>query len=590
MSGTHAAITAIEQTTYELLTYLHRGGRWFYYWTNPGKRSHWRPVGNPNPVPNGRANIYFGVHPTNERKSENERARIADVAAISCLFAEFDAKDFNGDKTVALTHVDGLDPPPSAVIDSGGGYHCYWLLAEPYTLTTASKRERARTVQRRWVELVGGDPGAKDLARVLRVPGTRNLKYDERPPVTVVRADFDRLYDLDVLEALLPRETPVSMPKARSADGGDAWAEAALADELAKMAMATEGTRNNTLNRAAYALGQIVGAGYLTRTEVEQGLYRAGLLTGLSESETWATINSGIAAGLKRPRGPKEKERNRPANLDHPQEERGSQNPTDLGNARRLVQLHGADLRYCHPWKRWFVWDARRWAKDDTGEVMRRAKDTVRLIYAEATNIPDEDGRKAVAKHAMRSEGVQRLRAMITLGESEPGIPVLPIGLDRDPWRLNVLNGTLDLRTGELRPHSRSDHITKLAPVYYDPAATCPLWLSFLDHIMGGNAELVRFLQRAVGYSLTGDTSEQVVFIFYGTGANGKTTLLKTVGSMVGDYGQQTPIDTLMVRRGNTIPNDVARLRGARFVTAVEAEEGQRLAVTVRQPVELVYA
>ena len=95
---------------------------------------------------------------------------------------------------------------------------------------------------------------------------------------------------------------------------------------------------------------------------------------------------------------------------------------------------------------------------------------------------------------------------------------------------------------------------------------------------MGGNAELVHFLQRALGYSLTGDTSEQVIFILYGTGANGKTTLLKTVGSMVGDYGQQTPIDTLMVRRGNTIPNDVARLRGARFVTAVEAEEGQRLA------------
>lgn len=264
--------------------------------------------------------------------------------------------------------------------------------------------------------------------------------------------------------------------------------------------------------------------------------------------------------------------------------ERKKENPgifhlTDLGNAQRLVYRYGRDIRYCHPWNKWLTWTGTHWAIDDTAAVVRFAKDTVRQIYIEASEEEDERARKAIAEHAKRSEAKTRITNMISLAASEPGIPILPDQLDRNPWLLNVANGTIDLKTAQLKPHKREDLITKIAPVNYDPSAKCPTWLSFLDRIMNGKQELIKFLQRAIGYALTGDTSEQVIFIFHGSGANGKSTFLETISAMLGDgYAQQTPTSTLMVRRNETIPNDIARLKGARFVTAVEAEAGQRLA------------
>jgi putative DNA primase/helicase len=251
---------------------------------------------------------------------------------------------------------------------------------------------------------------------------------------------------------------------------------------------------------------------------------------------------------------------------------------TDYGNAERLAARHGHDLRYCHPWGQWLVWDGRRWCPDDTGEIVRRAKDTVRALYAEAAAIVNEELRKAVAAWARSSESWFRLKTMVHLAQSEPGLFVRPEQLDADPWLLNVANGTLDLRTGALRPHDPADLLTRLAPVAYDPQAAAPTWEAFLERILAGSRELIEFLQRAVGYALTGDTREQVLFILYGTGANGKSTLLAALAGMLGDYAQHTPGETLLSRRPGCVPNDVARLRGARLVMAVEAEENERLA------------
>src|SRR5262249_26244215 len=149
-------------------------------------------------------------------------------------------------------------------------------------------------------------------------------------------------------------------------------------------------------------------------------------------------------------------------------------------------------------------------------------------------------------KHALKWEDARRIAASLELARSEPGVPALPSDLDTDRMLLNVLNGTLDLRTGELRPHRREDLITKLAPVEYDPSARCPLWLKFLDRIMDGNERLVTYLQRVVGYCLTGDVSEQCLWFFHGAGANGKSTFLGTVLAMLGDYGMQAVSDLLM--------------------------------------------
>jgi P4 family phage/plasmid primase-like protien len=255
---------------------------------------------------------------------------------------------------------------------------------------------------------------------------------------------------------------------------------------------------------------------------------------------------------------------------------------TDLGNARRLVRLHGHDLHYIHAWGAWLIWDGTRWVKDETGEIHRRARATVASIYSEAAAETDTAARKKLAEWAIGSESRARLDNMVTLAQSEPSIPIRHDALDADPFLLNCRNGTLDLRSGALRPHQRDDLLTKQAAVDYDPAAPCPRWRAFLDRAMGGNRDLMSFLQRAVGYSLTADVSEECLFFSHGKGKNGKTTFTETIMNLLADYAQKAPTEMLMLKQhGGGIPNDVARLPGARFVAAAETEEGRRLAESI---------
>jgi putative DNA primase/helicase len=251
---------------------------------------------------------------------------------------------------------------------------------------------------------------------------------------------------------------------------------------------------------------------------------------------------------------------------------------SDLGNAARLVRMHGADLRYARGLG-WLVYEGGRWVRDTTGGAMRAAKATVRGMYHEAGEIADEAERKAWAKWALQSENAGRLTAMLTLAESEKAVACTTDDFDADPYLLNCRNGTLNLRTGELHPHDRADLITKQAPIEYDPAAPCPAWRTFLARIFEPAPDVIPYLQRAIGYALTGDTSEQVMLLLYGTGMNGKSTLLQTLAACLGDYAQATPAATLMVRdRNNNATNDLARMAGARLVTAIESDEGKRLA------------
>lgn len=255
---------------------------------------------------------------------------------------------------------------------------------------------------------------------------------------------------------------------------------------------------------------------------------------------------------------------------------------TDLGNAQRLVAQHGSDLHYVYRWGQWLIWDDTRWEMDETGEIERRAKHTVRTIYQEAGNAQDSEDRKALAKWAYKSESQNRIGAMIALARSEPGIAVAHTELDANPMLLNVGNGTLDLRTGTLRPHQRQDLTTKRIGTNYDAGAKCPRWLQFLDRILASDQDLIAFVQKAVGYTLTGDVSEQCLFFMHGNGKNGKSTFTETVMQLLGDYAQKAPTEMLIQKNnGPGIPNDIARLPGARFVVAAELEEGKRLAESV---------
>lgn len=251
----------------------------------------------------------------------------------------------------------------------------------------------------------------------------------------------------------------------------------------------------------------------------------------------------------------------------------------DIGNARRLVDRHGQNLRYCARWRKWLAWDGRKWSEDAPHIVTRLALDTIEAMKADAEAIHDNFEQRDYLEFALSSGRKARLDAMIGIAQAGNGIPVETDELDRDPWRLNLLNGTLDLRSGTLTPHTREDLITKLAPVAYDPNAQCPTWHAFLHKIFAGDADLIAFLQRSIGYSLTGDTREHCMFVLYGTGRNGKSTFLNVVRTLLADYARQASADTFMQKKTSSGPgDDVAMLRGARFVTAIETEETQRLA------------
>jgi putative DNA primase/helicase len=251
---------------------------------------------------------------------------------------------------------------------------------------------------------------------------------------------------------------------------------------------------------------------------------------------------------------------------------------TDQGNAQRLVARHGQDLRYCHAWACWLVWTGKRWRRDGDGEVMRRAKETVAAILQEAQTLPEGDERRALLKHAVRSESEARLKAMIALAQSEPGIPVAPEDLDADPLLLCCPNGTLDLRTGTLRPHRREDLLTRVVSAPFDPDARAPRWDAFLQRVLAGDTALIGYLQQAAGYSLTGLTGEETLFFLHGSGRNGKSRFLGALRHVLGEYGRTTRPETVMARERSCIPNDIAALAGARMVITTEIEDGTRIA------------
>lgn len=253
---------------------------------------------------------------------------------------------------------------------------------------------------------------------------------------------------------------------------------------------------------------------------------------------------------------------------------------SDTGNAEAFEILYRHRFRYDHSRKRWMVWNGLCWVVDADGEVTRAAIDTLRWIataiwvlgWAQAK---DKDEQKKIiedTESARAAESVRGITSTLEVAKNLRRIATVATDYDRDQFLLTVGNGTLDLRAGELRAAWPEDLITRATRIFYDSAATCPRWLQFLDEIFAGNSELIAFIQRAVGYSLTGDTREQCFFILYGNGANGKSTFLEIVRKLVGAHATTTPFATFMVQRQVGAPrNDLAALVSARLVLASEA-------------------
>ena len=256
-------------------------------------------------------------------------------------------------------------------------------------------------------------------------------------------------------------------------------------------------------------------------------------------------------------------------------------NRTDLGNSEIMAALFGQELKFCSKWKKWLVWDETKWATDEKRLIWQKATQTIKQMYILGMKIGDHDKRSAFMSHVAKTESVNKIRAMIELASSHSGIAVSPDELDNDPWLLNATNGTIDLKTKVLRSHNKGNLITKIIPVVFDENAQCNRWQLFLEEVIGDKAT-IDFIQLAIGWSLTGIQKDHKFFILHGSGANGKSTFLNTILALLGDYGIQTPTETLLIKHGGSgVPNDIARLKGARFVSAVEAQEGRRLDETL---------
>ena len=239
---------------------------------------------------------------------------------------------------------------------------------------------------------------------------------------------------------------------------------------------------------------------------------------------------------------------------------------TEDALALSFTRRYHRDWRYVAAWGRWLVWDGQRWRTEDT----LAATDLIRSVCRQTAVRADNPKVAAKLASAGTVGGVERLaradrRHAATTDE-----------WDSDPWLLNTLGGVVDLKTGRKRPHDRADRMTKITTA--TPNGDCPTWRQFIDEVTGGDKELQSYLQRMVGYALTGSTQEHALFFLYGTGANGKSVFVNTLATILGDYATNAPMDTFMETRADRHPTDMAGLRGARFVAAIETEQGKRWA------------
>ena len=252
---------------------------------------------------------------------------------------------------------------------------------------------------------------------------------------------------------------------------------------------------------------------------------------------------------------------------------------TDKALGETILRDHGRDIRYCDIWHKWLLWEGGRWKPDDLRRAEHLAKATLRRLLQDAAQINDDKQRNHRIKDIIAAERMSRIEGSLRAASSEPALAISPDQLDANPWLLNTANTTINLQTGETQTPKRYDLITKQAPCLHDPAAGAPAWNRFLERVIP-DPDTRLFLQRACGYSMAGGNPAQILLILWGQGSNGKSTFLETIRKLLGDYSQQAPPETFLAKRDG-IPNDIARLRGARFVAAVETGEGRRLNETL---------
>ena len=388
--------------------------------------------------------------------------------------------------------------------------------------------------------------------------------------------------------------TPEPQPRraaAPNANGLRPYVRAAFDRELSSVQHAAKGHRNDALNRAGYNLFQIVAAGELDAGSVESALLDAATANGLTETEARRTLQSARDAGLKSPRQmpapkaaatPTGRPKSAPSDAqpETTDEARGPYALNEIGNGKRFADANRGHYLFDYTANRWRVYVGGVWRHTDGDDVERAAKVIETQICDEARGETDDDRRAKLYKHAATITKRKTRQTMLQDATSELEMSAPPENFDAQLHLLNVQNGTLDLRSFELRPHAATDLLTKCAGTKFDPRATAPTWTRALE--LWQASEAVRlWLQKVIGLTLSGEVFEEMLLLLLGAGNNGKTTLLKTLQKLLGDYAHHAQAESLMKQRegrkaGAPAP-DILAFKGQRLLTATEIADDAEL-------------
>jgi hypothetical protein len=456
---------------------------------------------------NGRANIYYQVNPT--RTAISKKTAKTDIAAIEYVLGDLDPAKGETSEAAKARYLDQLnggafEPRPTAGIDSGNGIQGLWRIRERIPLgkpvvdekgkLVFSSEDRAKikdaedriaAVMRR----LGAEPGTQNIDRILRLPGTTNLPNETKRRKGRVACETrllwfdDTSYPLEVF----PKEEPGKKEPGKNTehDGRDESGSGygyRFMQECHAKGMSYEEAR-------AAILADQGKAGEWARRVDERQLERA-----------WKNSKPGAAP-------------------PHSEE----------ALALAFADRHADTIRYVANWGKWLIWDGTCWRTDGTRRVFTLARELCREIASEGVISPTE--RKRIASAKTRA-------AVVSLAGEDQRLAATTEQWDADPWLLNTPEGVVDLRTGKLREHRSGDYMTRQTAA--SPKGECPLWMAFLGKITGGDEALQRYLQRISGYFLTGVTTEQELYFFYGSGNNGKGVWTRAVSGILHDYHRPT--------------------------------------------------
>jgi putative DNA primase/helicase len=545
---------------------------------------------------NAGAGVFVAIN-----KCDGQGRKKENVTAVRTLFVDLDGAPLEPVK-------DWRVKPYIAIESSPGKYHVYWRLDGSVNLKDFNELQLRRAVK------FGGDQSVNDLPRVMRLPGawhrkgepfqTRIVSIDATAPAHSSDVFKLSLRDINLPEAKQGKPRGERKPKERCRDArewingealyriadwaprffpGGRWSSGAWrvsSDELGRqceedLSVHPDGIKDfgtqwddhapdtYTATRLLMAFfcegenGELEPAPDFDEHGAPQGgslsSERAAELLAQALGENWEAV----VQEFERRNMAGEGEADSADELRAPAF-------SDEALAIRFAAENAEKLRYVAAWSNWYVWNGKQWRVDDTKMAVNMARKECRKAARECN--------QASAAKALAS--AKTVAAVERLATADQRLAATTDQWDADPWLLNTPGGVIDLRSGEISPHQPTDYMTKMTAV--EPHGACPLWREFLNRIFAGDAEMIAYLQRIAGYALTGSTREHAMFFGFGTGANGKSVFINTISGILGDYHRTAAIETFTASKFDRHPTDLAGLRGARLVTAIETEEGRR--------------